>query len=361
MATVRVRSVHEGAVSPGAPPTVSLVKGHYEYWHYCCDGTDDRGWGCGYRTLQTVCSWVRLQRLHSPHPAPPPPDGHHPSPPLSSSTPHTLHTCASADSHTSKDGHPKHDDIISVIGSGDITSCGDDVEVKHDDIISVIGSGDITSCGDDVEVKHDDIISVIGSGDISSDVESCDGSQGQGQGAPLACSQRAGHRTDRSSAHTNKVPRVPSLPGIQRALVDMGDKPAHFVGSRQWIGSYEVCLCLDFFYDVPCKILHVSRGADLRHHLATLYTHFSTLGGPVMMGGDSDASSKGIMGVCMDPAALLVVDPHYSGCAPAVGGLQGAGWVKWVLLSDFHPMSFYNLCLPQLPARAPDALSGQGS
>ena len=30
----------------------------YEYWHYLCDGFDDRGWGCGYRTLQTIASWI---------------------------------------------------------------------------------------------------------------------------------------------------------------------------------------------------------------------------------------------------------------------------------------------------------------
>lgn len=36
-----------------------LVQGSYEYWHYGCDGLDDRGWGCGYRTLQTLCSWIR--------------------------------------------------------------------------------------------------------------------------------------------------------------------------------------------------------------------------------------------------------------------------------------------------------------
>ena len=34
----------------------------YEYWHYCCDKVDDRGWGCGYRTLQTISSWI-INRL----------------------------------------------------------------------------------------------------------------------------------------------------------------------------------------------------------------------------------------------------------------------------------------------------------
>ena len=30
----------------------------YDYWHYVCDNFDDRGWGCGYRTLQTIASWT---------------------------------------------------------------------------------------------------------------------------------------------------------------------------------------------------------------------------------------------------------------------------------------------------------------
>ena len=35
------------------------MSGGYEYCHYLYDGTDDRGWGCGYRTLQTIISWIK--------------------------------------------------------------------------------------------------------------------------------------------------------------------------------------------------------------------------------------------------------------------------------------------------------------
>ena len=57
---------------------MALVSGEYDYYHYLCDGTDDRGWGCGYRyylemylnilashlfrTLQTVISWIILKQ-----------------------------------------------------------------------------------------------------------------------------------------------------------------------------------------------------------------------------------------------------------------------------------------------------------
>jgi len=37
---------------------------------------------------------------------------------------------------------------------------------------------------------------------------------------------------------------------MQQALVALGDKPANFVGSRDWIGSVEITLLLDHFYQV---------------------------------------------------------------------------------------------------------------
>ena len=40
------------------PDLICAVKGAYGYHHYVCDGLDDRGWGCGYRTLQTIASWI---------------------------------------------------------------------------------------------------------------------------------------------------------------------------------------------------------------------------------------------------------------------------------------------------------------
>ena len=43
---------------------------------------------------------------------------------------------------------------------------------------------------------------------------------------------------------------VPTLRRIQQALVNMGDKPQPFVGSREWIGSFEVCIVLDHLYGV---------------------------------------------------------------------------------------------------------------
>ncbi|RUS92030.1 hypothetical protein EGW08_000243 [Elysia chlorotica] len=211
-------NVHEGLP---LRPKSTFCQGLYSYYHYFCDGVADMGWGCGYRTLQTLCSWVH----------------------------HQLQTA--------------------------------------------------------------------------------------------------------SLERNSKVLSVPGIRDIQSALVEMGDKPQTFAQSRQWIGSFEVCLCLDFFYDVPCKIIHVTKGCELEQHLPELSAHFQSWGCPVMMGGETDNSSKGVMGVCEDPPALLVVDPHYvkDEKTPATcASLQEAGWVRWIEICELHADSFYNLCLPRLAA-----------
>lgn len=46
-------------VSPLSQPY--LVQGVYSYHHYMQDRVDDNGWGCAYRSLQTICSWFQQQ------------------------------------------------------------------------------------------------------------------------------------------------------------------------------------------------------------------------------------------------------------------------------------------------------------
>ncbi|XP_062814237.1 inactive Ufm1-specific protease 1 isoform X2 [Anolis carolinensis] len=207
--------VHRGLSFPGSPHRVALVSGSCLYFHYGCDGVDDRGWGCGYRTLQTLCSWL----------------------------------------------------------------------------------------------------------------------------VSLADQQRVNPRP------------VPSVKEIQDSLVEMGDKPPSFAGSKDWIGTVEAALCLDHFYAVPGKLVHVPCGRELERELEALYGHFQGGGGPIMMGGDRDNSSKGLLGVCSGPTGhhLLVLDPHYYGRAGSLpkGELQTRGWVSWRGLESFEESSFYNLCLPQ--------------
>ncbi|XP_058037361.1 inactive Ufm1-specific protease 1 isoform X1 [Ahaetulla prasina] len=213
-------TVHLGLPPPGCPHRLALVSGPYDYYHYGCEGVDDRGWGCGYRTLQMMCSWLVAARGEA--------VAHHP---------------------------------------------------------------------------------------------------------------------------------VPSLKEIQDSLVKMGDKPPSFSGSRDWIGTVEAALCMDYFYDVPGKLLHVRLGRDLEGELETLYAHFQGGRGPVMMGGGRDHASKGLLGVSSGSEGhhLLVLDPHFYGRAGSLSRqeAQAKRWVSWRALSSFEETSFYNLCLPQFKAKAP--------
>lgn len=213
-------NIHGGLQLPADVSEVYLVVGDYLYYHYGCDGFDDRGWGCGYRTLMTLCSWVRGQ-------------------------------------------------------------------------------------------------------------------------------------LQKSQGSSSSLRAVPSNHHIQEILVEIGDKEENFLNSKQWIGSVEVCHVLDTIYNVQCKIIHTRRGKDLCEHIDTLCDHFKTRGSPVMMGGDTDVSSKGIVGVCKSSTDnyLLVVDPHFWGEATDAAALQSSEWVKWQPLTDFNESSFYNMCLPQFTAR----------
>ncbi|KAK2715984.1 ufm1-specific protease 2-like isoform X2 [Artemia franciscana] len=54
-------NVHEHGASNMLGGDVGLVQGTYAYHHYMQDNFDDNGWGCAYRSLQTICSWYRHQ------------------------------------------------------------------------------------------------------------------------------------------------------------------------------------------------------------------------------------------------------------------------------------------------------------
>ena len=63
---VRLKNVHVGLPPSGIQGgKVHLVQGLYEYCHYMQDKFDDNGWGCMYRSYQTVLSWFRAQHYTS--------------------------------------------------------------------------------------------------------------------------------------------------------------------------------------------------------------------------------------------------------------------------------------------------------
>lgn len=45
----------------GVTGKLSIVDGLYSYHHYMQDNFDDNGWGCAYRSLQTIISWFRYK------------------------------------------------------------------------------------------------------------------------------------------------------------------------------------------------------------------------------------------------------------------------------------------------------------
>ncbi|KAG5862869.1 hypothetical protein JTB14_023939 [Gonioctena quinquepunctata] len=166
---------HEGIKATDNGGVIALVKGKYEYYHYCQNKMDDDGWGCAYRSLQTLASWFKLQGF-----------------------------------------------------------------------------------------------------------------------------------VDKE---------VPNFLEIQKCLVDIKDKPASFVGSRQWIGSTEVNFVLNTLFGIENKILYVSSGAEMASKGPELLNHFQNYGSPVMIGGGVLAHT--ILGVDYNQQTgnlrFLILDPHYTG------------------------------------------------
>lgn len=66
---------------------------------------------------------------------------------------------------------------------------------------------------------------------------------------------------------------------------------------------------IDTLFGVSCKLIHFRKGADIKNHKEVLVSYFKDIGGVAMMGGDMDASSKGIAGIKIngDQIDLLVV------------------------------------------------------
>ncbi|XP_002736605.1 ufm1-specific protease 2-like [Saccoglossus kowalevskii] len=151
--------------------------------------------------------------------------------------------------------------------------------------------------------------------------------------------------------HQGYVDRpVPTHKEIQQALVDVGDKPSKFVGSRQWIGSIEVSTCLDQLLGVTSKIMFVNNGTDLGNKGRELAVHFQTQGTPIMIGGGVLAHT--ILGVDFNEVTgqvkFLILDPHYTG-GEDLKVIQDKGWCGWKSEEFWDKTAYYNLCMPQRP------------
>lgn len=150
----------------------------------------------------------------------------------------------------------------------------------------------------------------------------------------------------------------PSHEEIQKTLVALGDKQAGFVGSKNWIGAIELGYVLDSLYQVQCKIITVSDGAEMASVARQIGQHFDTQGTPIMIGGGVLAYT--LLGIDYDEAtgdcAFLILDPHYTG-SDDLTKIHKGKWVAWKSVGDkaaaggdlFVSGAFYNLLCPQRP------------
>ena len=54
--------------------------------------------------------------------------------------------------------------------------------------------------------------------------------------------------------------------------------------SKQWIGSFEICLCLDSLLNVSSKIIYCNSGSEVLSKVPDFVNHFKTQQTPIMIG-----------------------------------------------------------------------------
>jgi hypothetical protein len=144
---------------------------------------------------------------------------------------------------------------------------------------------------------------------------------------------------------------VPTHREIQETIVMLGDKPASFVGSRNWIGAVEIAMCLQSMFGVDSKILNIPNGPEIIKHSSAIAQHFDREGTPVMIGGGVLAYT--LLGIDWNESTgdvlYLILDPHYVG-ADNPQAIVKSQWCSWKKADAiFLKGHFYNLCMPQRP------------
>jgi len=152
--------------------------------------------------------------------------------------------------------------------------------------------------------------------------------------------------------------KVPGHRDIQQTLVNIGDKPATFVGSKQWIGAIEISFILDTLLDISSKVITFNSGAEIPTKAREIAHHFETQGTPIMIGGGVLAYT--LLGIDYNEStgecAFLILDPHYTE-GEDIKKITGGAWVGWKRLGDnaaaggdlFVKTAFYNFLCPQRP------------
>ncbi|KPA82525.1 hypothetical protein ABB37_03572 [Leptomonas pyrrhocoris] len=151
---------------------------------------------------------------------------------------------------------------------------------------------------------------------------------------------------------------IPSIRRIQEILYATDPdktKKKQFVGSSDWIGSFEVMLVLQHYMPgLDCTIKRLESGGDLESDAAVqllLSEHFrNPHAAPVMIGGSSYAHT--ILGIHVNVNTMesryLILDPHYSANPTQLKTAIKKGFVGWKEASKFFETgSWYNLCVPR--------------
>lgn len=137
---------------------------------------------------------------------------------------------------------------------------------------------------------------------------------------------------------------------MQETLFTIGDKPAKFVGSRDWIGSMEVSYILQKLINVDSRIITITSGAEILSKALEFKSHFETFGTPIMIGGGVLAFT--MLGIAVDEdniedTQFLILDPHYKGKRnwKTITDSKKGG-VYWKTSKMFQAKHFYNFCCP---------------
>jgi hypothetical protein len=143
---------------------------------------------------------------------------------------------------------------------------------------------------------------------------------------------------------------IPTIPQIQKILVEMGDKQANFLNSKEWIGSTEVSYIIQKLVGVDSQIMFFQSGLEIPNYLPSLQQHFETRKTPIMIGGSVLAYT--LLGIAFDEdqpqnSQFLILDPHYKGKEDIKKILNPKSKaIYWTKSSIFKANAFYNFCCP---------------
>ena len=71
---------------------------------------------------------------------------------------------------------------------------------------------------------------------------------------------------------------------MQELIFIIESREPAFVGSREWIGSFEVCGVISKLTDVDSVIFNISDGSEIIEKLDMFERHFQEVGSPIMIG-----------------------------------------------------------------------------